>query len=276
MRRVYLDHNATTPVDPRVLDAMLPFLRDDFGNPSSLHWFGQRARAAVEEARASVAALVGADPAEIVFTASGSESDNMALRGAATKAVPARTGVACSAIEHHAVLNTAKAMRDEGRPSVRRPEDARRADAPVALSEIDPFDLARGRIHQAGLDRPAQEGGLGVRGLGFREAGLGHIEGDDRLLAVGARFGEKEEDALFVGRQLQPDQGSALGENKGLAPGGLEGGGEGLGVAVQAVRRHGIRATDPTPETRLGAGDVLILRGGVEAIETAKLRLGTP
>jgi cysteine desulfurase len=117
MKRVYLDHNATTPVDPRVLDAMLPFLRDDYGNPSSLHWFGQRARAAIEEARERVAALVGADPAEIVFTASGSESDNMALRGGAAKAKEPRIGVACSAIEHHAVLNTAKAMRDEGRPA---------------------------------------------------------------------------------------------------------------------------------------------------------------
>ncbi|HSD27684.1 MAG TPA: aminotransferase class V-fold PLP-dependent enzyme [Vicinamibacteria bacterium] len=116
MHRTYLDHNATTPVDPRVLDAMLPFLRADYGNPSSLHWFGQRARAAVEQARAQVATLVGADPAEIVFTASGTESDNMALRGAAAKAPPPRTRVVCSAIEHHAVLNAARAMRDEGRP----------------------------------------------------------------------------------------------------------------------------------------------------------------
>jgi cysteine desulfurase len=114
MQRIYLDHNATTPLDPRVLDAMLPFLRDDFGNPSSLHWFGQRARGAVEEARARVAALVGAEPAEIVFTSGGSESDNAALRGAKPK--PPRAGVVCSAIEHHAVLNTAKAMREEGRP----------------------------------------------------------------------------------------------------------------------------------------------------------------
>jgi cysteine desulfurase len=114
MRRIYLDHNATTPLDPRVLDAMLPFLRDDFGNPSSLHWFGQRARGAVEEARTRVAALLGAEPAEIVFTSGGSESDNAALRGARPK--PPRTGVVCSAVEHHAVLNTAKAMREEGRP----------------------------------------------------------------------------------------------------------------------------------------------------------------
>jgi cysteine desulfurase len=116
VRRVYLDHNATTPVDPRVLDAMLPFLRDDYGNPSSLHWFGQRARAALEEARVRVAALVGAEPAEIVFTASGSESDNTALRGVAAKAKAPRAGVVCSAVEHHAVLNVAKALGDEGRP----------------------------------------------------------------------------------------------------------------------------------------------------------------
>jgi len=115
IRRVYLDHNATTPVDPRVLDAMLPFLRGDYGNPSSLHWLGQRARGAVEEARARVAGLVGAEPAEIVFTASGTESDNTALRGATAPAKAPRTGVVVSAIEHHAVLNTAKAMRDEGR-----------------------------------------------------------------------------------------------------------------------------------------------------------------
>jgi cysteine desulfurase len=114
--RIYLDHNATTPVDPRVLDAMLPFLREGFGNPSSLHWFGQRARAVVEEARARVAELVGAEPAAIVFTASGTESDNTALRGVVTKAKGPRTGIVCSAIEHHAVLNAAKALGEGGRP----------------------------------------------------------------------------------------------------------------------------------------------------------------
>ena len=114
--RVYLDHNATTPVAPEVLEAMLPYLREDFGNPSSLHWFGQRARAAVEEARACVAALVGAQPAEIVFTASGSESDNMALRGVAAKARAPRRGLVVGGLEHHAVLNTARALREEGWP----------------------------------------------------------------------------------------------------------------------------------------------------------------
>jgi cysteine desulfurase len=112
--RVYLDHNATTPLDARVLDAMLPYLREGFGNPSSQHWFGQRARAAVEDARARVASLVGADAAEIVFTASGSESDNMALRGAVAGARGARRRIVVTAVEHHAVLHCAKALGEEG------------------------------------------------------------------------------------------------------------------------------------------------------------------
>ena len=116
MSRIYLDHNATTPLDPRVLEAMLPALRDGFGNPSSLHWFGQQARAAVDMAREDVAALVGASPGEIVFTASGTEADNMALRGAAAAARAPRRKLVYSTIEHHAVMNTAKALAEEGWP----------------------------------------------------------------------------------------------------------------------------------------------------------------
>jgi cysteine desulfurase len=112
--RIYLDHNATTPVDERVLAAMLPFLGASYGNPSSLHWFGRQARSAVEEARAGVAALVGAAPAEIVFTASGSESDNMAVRGAASRAKSPRRKLVGTTIEHHAVLNTLKALGEAG------------------------------------------------------------------------------------------------------------------------------------------------------------------
>jgi len=112
--RIYLDHNATTPVDPRVLEAMLPALREGFGNASSLHWFGQQARAALDQARADVARLVGANPAEIVFTSSGTEADNMALRGAAGLAPPDRRTIVYSAVEHHAVMNTAKALAEEG------------------------------------------------------------------------------------------------------------------------------------------------------------------
>jgi cysteine desulfurase len=117
VQRIYLDHNATTPVDPEVLGAMLPFLRDEYGNPASLHWHGQRARAAVEEARARVAALIGAEPAEVVFTGSGTEADNMAVRGAAGAAREPRRSIACTAVEHHAVLNAVEALREEGWPT---------------------------------------------------------------------------------------------------------------------------------------------------------------
>ena len=133
MGRIYLDHNATTPLDPRVLDAMLPILRDGFGNPSSLHWFGQQARAAVDTAREQVAALIGASPGEIVFTGSGTEADNTALRGAAAAAREPRRKVVYSTIEHHAVMNTAKALAEEGVPV----EAARaRADGRVDLDDV--------------------------------------------------------------------------------------------------------------------------------------------
>jgi cysteine desulfurase len=114
--RIYLDHNATTPVDPRVVDAMAAVLREDFGNPSSIHWYGQQARARLDEARAQVARLIGATPSEIVFTGSGTEADNTALRGAASASRAPRRKIVYSAVEHHAVMNTAKALAEEGWP----------------------------------------------------------------------------------------------------------------------------------------------------------------
>jgi cysteine desulfurase len=114
MDRIYLDHNATTPLDPRVFEAMAPALRANFGNPSSAHWFGQQARAALDDAREQVAGLLGAAPAEIVFTGSGTEADNMALRGAAASAQSPRRKIVVTAIEHHAVLHAARALAEEG------------------------------------------------------------------------------------------------------------------------------------------------------------------
>jgi cysteine desulfurase len=133
VERVYLDHNASTPLDPRVLEAMLPILSEAFGNPSSLHWFGQRARAAVEEARVQAASLIGATPAEVVFTASGTEADNLALRGVAARAREPRRKLVVTAVEHHAVLNTARALAEEGFPV-----ETVRVDAE---GRVDPDDL---------------------------------------------------------------------------------------------------------------------------------------
>ena len=116
--RAYLDYNATTPVDPAVLEAMLAFLTDNFGNASSIHSAGQRARAAVDRARDSVAALLGAKPSEIVFTSGGTESDNLAILGLISAVAPNSAGgrkhIITSAIEHHAVLNSCQALEQQG------------------------------------------------------------------------------------------------------------------------------------------------------------------
>jgi cysteine desulfurase len=111
--RIYFDHSATTPLDPRVLEAMAPFLGGAFGNPSSLHYEGRIARAAVDTARAQVAALIGAEPEEIVFTASGTEADNLALIGA-VRASGKPGHVVTSAIEHAAILETCKFLAGGG------------------------------------------------------------------------------------------------------------------------------------------------------------------
>jgi cysteine desulfurase len=130
VHRIYLDHAATTPLHPEVLEAMLPYLREEYGNPSSVHGFGQRARGAIDEARAKVAALIGARDSEIVFTGSGTEADNLAINGALAGALAGaltsadddgsvravRTDLVTSAIEHHAIISTAKALdRDKHR-----------------------------------------------------------------------------------------------------------------------------------------------------------------
>ncbi len=111
--RAYFDHNATTPIEPEVLDAMLPYLRHEFGNASSIHTPGQRARAAVERARAQVAALIAALPEEIIFTSGGTESDNLAILGAVRANRSSRRHIITTAIEHHAVLHPCRALGQE-------------------------------------------------------------------------------------------------------------------------------------------------------------------
>ena len=110
MRRVYLDNNATTPVLPEVFEAMRPYYLEQFGNASSIHHYGQHARAAVEKARASVAALVNARPAEIVFTSGGTEADNLGIFGLVQRG----DHVITSAIEHSAVMNSCKRLEQMG------------------------------------------------------------------------------------------------------------------------------------------------------------------
>ncbi len=114
MRRIYMDHNATTPVDEAVLTAMLPFFNEKFGNASSVHIFGREARAAMEEAREKIANFIGAKTTEIIFTSGGTESDNFAIEGAAYENSKKGNHIITSKIEHHAVLNTCKHLETHG------------------------------------------------------------------------------------------------------------------------------------------------------------------
>jgi cysteine desulfurase len=114
MKRIYMDHAATTPTDPEVVRAMLPFWTDVFGNPSSVHQEGREAGRAVEEARSTVAEVLGARPEEIVFTAGGTESDNLALKGAADAKKDRGRHIITSKIEHHAVLETCRFLEGKG------------------------------------------------------------------------------------------------------------------------------------------------------------------
>ncbi len=141
MQRVYLDNNATTPLAPEVFEAMKPYLLEDFGNASSIHWYGQQAKAAIEKAREQVARLVNARANEITFTSGGTESDNAALVGIVemARAKKGTPHIVTSTLEHHAVLHTAQALERNGAEvtfvraganGLVDPEDIRRALRP--------------------------------------------------------------------------------------------------------------------------------------------------
>ncbi|MFQ3610583.1 MAG: cysteine desulfurase family protein [Fimbriimonadales bacterium] len=135
MRPVYLDHSATTPVDPRVRKAMEPYLKSEFGNPSSLHRWGRRARLAIDEARETLASALGCDPAEICFVSSGTESCNLAIIGCALKAPPNRRHILLSAVEHHCVLDAGQWLEPFGFEVELIPVDAYGQVHPDAVAE---------------------------------------------------------------------------------------------------------------------------------------------
>lgn len=114
IKHIYLDHCATTPVHPEVVEAMLPYLTDYYGNPSSIHTFGQIAKEALGKAREKVANLVSAEPEEIIFTSGGTEADNLAIRGAAYASENKGNHIITTKIEHHAVLNTCRYLESKG------------------------------------------------------------------------------------------------------------------------------------------------------------------
>ncbi|MCL6450323.1 MAG: cysteine desulfurase NifS [Acetobacteraceae bacterium] len=135
MRRVYLDHAATTPVHPQVAKVAVQYMTETFGNPSSIHCFGREARQAVEGARATVASLIGAQPEEIYFTSGGTEADNLAIQGVALAAADGRGHIITSQVEHHAVLHTCEFLEKRGFDVTYLPVDGH--------GMVDPDQVAR-------------------------------------------------------------------------------------------------------------------------------------
>lgn len=141
-RRIYLDHASTTPLRPEVLEAMLPFLGEHFGNPSSLHHFGRRPQEALEHARGAVAGLIGARPEEVFFTSGATEANNWALKGVVQAARVRPAHVITSQIEHYSVLHAAKTLQRAGARLTLLPVDRFGFVAPQAVAEAIAEDTA--------------------------------------------------------------------------------------------------------------------------------------
>ncbi len=252
---IYLDHNATTPVAPEVLDAMLPWLRDGFGNPSSAHPEGRRARAALEAARAEVAAAIGASGDEIVFTSGGTEANNLAVFGTA-RAAPRGRGLVVSAIEHPAILAPAAQLEAEGWSVARVGVTSDGVVDVAALRASVTGDTALVSVmlanNETGAIQPVAEVAGAARGAGARvhsdaAQALGKIPVDvealgvDLLTVVGHKvYAPKGVGALYVrrGLTLAPLLHGG-GQERGLRPGTENVAyAVGLGAACALARRR--------------------------------------
>ncbi len=290
MERIYLDHNATTPVDARVLEAMLPLLQGGFGNASSLHFFGQQARAALEESRAEVAKLLGGSPSEIVFTGSGTEADNLAVRGIAQVSREPRRKILYAAIEHHAVVNTAKALAAEGFPveAIRAREDGGLdlEDLAAKLDERTALVVVMLANNETGVVQPVEQvvrmararGALvhcdAVQAAGKIPVDVKSLGADSLALSAHKLYGPKGVGALWLRRGLKLAalvQGGSQERNRRAGTenvAGIAGFGraarlaldEGLGAAA------GLRALRDRLEARLAAVPGAVVNGTSERV----------
>jgi cysteine desulfurase len=194
---IYLDHNATTPVHPAVVEAMLPYLRDHFGNPSSSHVYGQRARQAVEHARDQVASLLGCEPDEVVFTSGGTEANNLAIRGV-LELSGSRRHIVTSTVEHPATARPCELLAQQGVEVTRLPVDG---TGRVLVEEARAFvrgDTALVTImlvqNETGTLMPIAE----LAQLAHERRALIHTDAAQAIGKIPARVGELGVDLLSV------------------------------------------------------------------------------
>lgn len=289
MRRAYLDNAATTPLTPTVRSAMEPFLGERFGNPSSTHLEGQLARAAIEEAREEVAAALGVGPREVVFTGSGTEADNLAIRGiawASTGVEPPR--VVTSGIEHDAVWRTARWLeaRGEIRLTVVPPEADGRVDAGRLLDAVG-ADTALVSLmwvnNETGVRQPVEEVGEalagtgtafhvdGVQALGRVDPVLGNLAADLVTFSAHKVGGPKGCGVLVVrhGVKLQPVLTGGAQED------GLRAGTECVPVVVGGARALADAARGGATRVARLTALTALLEDGLAGLAGARMRGGT-
>ncbi len=232
MQTIYLDHNATTPLRPEVLEAMLPYLSAHCGNPSSVHWAGRRAKQGLEEARERVAAFINARPAEVLFTSGGTESNNLALRGVLWAARGKGMHVITTAIEHSSILEPLRMLTREGFSVTTLPVDNEgRVNAEGLTAALRPetvlvsVGLANHEVGTiqpiAALSRVTRERGIllhvdAVQAAGKLPLHVNHLGVDLLSLAAHKIYGPKGMGALYVrkGTSLLPVMGGGAQERE--------------------------------------------------------------